>query len=355
MPPIPLYHVWQYTDIDREFWRDHIESWLPRKIFDAHTHVANPEFRLVEMSDEKRRQYWVNEVNEPIAASDAARCHEIVYPGRNFSCLAFADPSLDSDIEANNDYLETECSRHGWHRLAIILPQWSAERVARELDQPRTIGVKVYYTLIGNDPLTRDRYLEASIFEFLPHHQLELLNERGSWVTLHVPKAGRLCHPDNLREVQEIRQKYPQIKLIIAHLGRCYTLPHAKQAFPVLAGDEGLYFDVCAVFNPDVLQLAMETFGPSRILYGTDNPLFYMRGRQTWRDTAYMNHTDYPFYYNQDREPPEIEAKYTLYLYEALRAIKQAGDAAGWNGKQMEAIFHDNARGIIDNISKGGK
>jgi predicted TIM-barrel fold metal-dependent hydrolase len=239
--------------------------------------------------------------------------------------------------------------------LAIILPQWSAERVARELDQPRTVGVKVYYTLIGNDPLTRDRYLEASIFEFLPHHQLELLNERGSWVTLHVPKAGRLCHPDNLREVQEIRQKYPQIKLIIAHLGRCYTLPHAKQAFPVLAGDEGLYFDVCAVFNPDVLQFAMETFGPSRILYGTDNPLFYMRGRQTWRDTAYMNHTDYPFYYNQDREPPEIEAKYTLYLYEALRAIKQAGDAAGWNGKQMEAIFHDNARGIIDNISTGGK
>ena len=64
--------------------------------------------------------------------------------------------------------------------------------LGRELDQPDVLGVKVYYALIGQDPMTRDKYLEASIFDFLPHHQLEVLNERGAWVTLHVPRAGRL-------------------------------------------------------------------------------------------------------------------------------------------------------------------
>jgi uncharacterized protein len=350
MSSTPLHHVWQYTDADRAYWHEHLDAWLPQRIFDAHTHVSEPRFRREEMSEEKKRQYWINEVGEPIGAADAERCRQVVFPGRSFSCLAFGDPSLEWDIEAANDHLQAECVRYGWHRLAIVLPQWTAERVARELDQPRTVGVKVYYTLIGRDPTSRDKYLEASIFDFLPHHQLDLLNERRAWVTLHVPKAGRLVHPDNIREIREIRRRYPDVTLVVAHLGRCYTMPHAEQALPQLADDDGLYFDLSAVFNPDVLQFAIETFGPQRLLYGTDNPVFFMRGRQTWRETSYFNHTDYPFYYNQDREPPEIEAKYTLFMYEALRAIKHACEAARLSREQVEAIFHGNAARLIGSI-----
>ena len=49
-----------------------------------------------------------------------------------------------------------------------------------------------------------------------------------------------------------------------------------------------------------------------------------MRGRQQWTGTSYINRTNYPFHFNRDREPPEVEARYTLYMYEALDAIKQA-------------------------------
>ena len=44
MDPIPLHHVWTYTDVDRAFWREHLEPWLPQRIFDAHTHVSEPRF-----------------------------------------------------------------------------------------------------------------------------------------------------------------------------------------------------------------------------------------------------------------------------------------------------------------------
>ena len=27
----PLYHVWQYTDVDRRFWQEHLEDWVPRR------------------------------------------------------------------------------------------------------------------------------------------------------------------------------------------------------------------------------------------------------------------------------------------------------------------------------------
>ncbi len=351
MDSIPLHHVWSYTGVDRAFWLEHLEPWLPQRVFDAHTHVVEPRFRIEAMTEEKRRQYWVNEVMEPIAAADAERCQKLVFPGREFSCLCFGAPDLGFDIEGQNASLQVECERRGWYCLAVVRPQWSAERVAQELDHPRVLGVKVYYALIDNDPITRDRYLEASIFDFLPHHQLELLNDRHAWVTLHVPKVERLGHPANIAEIREIRQRYPNVVLVIAHLGRCYTLPHARQALPQLADDEGLFFDLSAVMNPDVLCFALGTLGPKRLLYGTDNPVFYMRGRRQWSGTSYVNRTDYPFYFNRHREPPEVEVGYTLYMYEALRAIKQACQWAGVERRQVEDIFHGNAHQLIRSIT----
>jgi len=348
MKSIPLCHVWQYNDIDRAFWQEHLEAWVPAEVFDAHTHVNHPLHRLETPSEEKRRQYWVNEVCEPIAAADAQRCHELVFPGRKVSCLVFGLPLMEYDIEGSGSSLQEECVRRGWHRLVVVRPQWSADRLAEKLDRPRVVGVKPYYAMIGHDPTSRDKYLEASIFDFLPHHQLELLDDRRAWVTLHVPKAERLGHPDNIAEIREIRRRYPNVVLVIAHLGRNYTLPHAQQSLPQLADDEGLFFDLSAVMNPDVLCFALRTLGHGRLIYGTDNPVFYMRGRQQWSGTSYINRTSHPFYFNRDHEPPEVEAAYTLYMYEALYAIKRACELAGVERGQVEAIFQGNARRLID-------
>jgi predicted TIM-barrel fold metal-dependent hydrolase len=248
--------------------------------------------------------------------------------------------------------LQEECQRRGWYGLAVVRPQWSAEQVANELSQPRVLGVKVYYALISSDPATRDKHIEASIFDFLPHHQLEVLNERHSWVTLHVPKADRLGHPANVAEIRAIRRKYPDIILVIAHLGRCYTVPHAQEAFPLLADDEGLFFDTSAVLNPDVYRMALQTFGSRRLLYGSDNPVFYMRGRRQFQDRAYINRTNYPFCFNRDREPPEVEAKYTLCMYEDLWALRQACEQLELDRRAVEAIFYDNALRLIDLIQE---
>lgn len=342
-----LYFVWEYTDVDRRFWQEHLEDFVPKKIIDAHTHVDYPDLRLVEVTEEKKRQYWVNELLEMMTPQQAKRCHEIVFPNRDVRCLAFGFPSLEYDIQASEQRLAKDVPAFGWHRLAIVQPTATADELDALLDKPNVIGIKVYYDLIGYDPTSRDKYIEASIFDFLPHHQLEVLNRRKKWVTLHVPKAGRLGHPDNIREIKQIREKYPDIKLVIAHLGRCYTIIHARQAFEQLRDDVGLYFDNSAVLNPEVHQYALEIFGPARILYGTDNPIFYMRGRRQWQGEKYFNRTSYPFYFNKDREAPEIETNYTLYMYEALLAIKQACNKIGLSKSDIEKIFYNNAKKLI--------
>jgi glutamate-1-semialdehyde 2,1-aminomutase len=165
---------------------------------------------------------------------------------------------------------------------------------------------------------------------------------------LHVPKAARLGHPDNLREIREIRRRYPNLILVIAHLGRCYTEPHALEGLLPLADDPGIYFDTSAVLNPASHRIALQHIGPQRILYGTDNPVMYMRGRRQYRGRSYINRTNYDFFFNREREAPEVEAQYTLYLYEDLLAIKQACAEAGIQERQqIEAIFHDNAARLI--------
>lgn len=352
MSSIPLHFVWQYTDVDRAFWSEHLEHWLPHRILDAHTHIADPRLRREPMTDAMRRQYWVNEVFEPIDAATAERCHRTVFPGREVGCVAFGVPDLSFDVEGGNTYLQEQCPARGWHSLAVIRPQWTVEQVEGLLDAPGVIGVKPYYALISPNRETRDAHLEASILDFLPHHQLSVLNDRGAWVTLHVPRAGRLGHPDNVREVHEIRRRYPNIILVIAHLGRCYTEPHAREALPQFADDPGLFFDTSAVLNPACHRIALEQFGPRRLLYGSDNPIFYMRGRRQYRGREYLNRTCYPFHFNRDREPEDVEATYTLYMYEDLRAIQQACADLGITGRaDIEAMFHDNAARLIDAVT----
>ena len=350
MNEIPLHHVYMYNDVDRAFWAEHLEDWVPDRIIDAHVHVNDPSFVIETVTEEMRRGSWVTEVSSKPDAETAARCAQITFPNREISYVAFGHPDLGCEIEGNNEWLRQECIKRDWHSLVITRPTWVAEQVDRWLQKPGVLGVKPYYTLIGYRKDWHTGHLEASIFDYLPHHQLELLNERGAWITLHVPKADRLGHPDNIREIKELRKRYPKVRLVIAHLGRSYTEPHAKEGLLPLAEDPGIYFDQSAVLNPEVYAYALELLGPERILFGTDNPIFYMRGRRQWEGRKYINRTSHDFFFNTEREAPEIEARYTLYMYEALKALRGACDALGYGPEEVKRIFYGNARGLIDGV-----
>lgn len=351
-----LHHVWTYTDVDRRFWDEHFADWLPKKIIDAHVHVSHSSFQLFPMTEEMKKQYWVSEVNEPLDLETLCRCYETVYPDRDVSCLIFGQPSLDCDYEKNNDYIEQICEKKGWHGLSVLDPKWSQEKIEQELSRTGVIGLKPYYAMIGYNPDTRDQYIEASIFDFITHTALEILNDRHGWLTLHVPKAARLGHPDNIREVKEIRKRYPDITLVIAHLGRCYTKKHALEGLLPLADDPGIRFDTSAVVNADSHEVALKHIGVERLVYGTDNPIFFMRGRRQFTETSYVNRTSHDFYFNKDRESPEVESGYTLMMYEDIFAIKTAMERLGiGTPENVEKLFHTNTENWIRQVVDSAK
>jgi predicted TIM-barrel fold metal-dependent hydrolase len=347
---IKLHHKFNYTDVDRAFWAKHLEDWVPQRVYDSHIHIIDQSYQLETVSEEMKKSYWVQELQNMLSADVAGHCYQTVFPGRDVCCTGFGWPFLGWEIEGSNEYVWTHLPAKKWNALAVVRPTWVAEQVEWLLSHPGVIGVKPYYSLIGHDASSRDKYIEASIFDFLPHHQLEVLNDHKAWVTMHVPKADRLGHPENQRDIKEIRNKYPDIRLVIAHFGRSYTKPHAEEGILPLADDPGLYWDNSAVLNPEVHALAMEHIGPDRIMYGTDNPMFMMRGRRKWQGRSYTNHTSQDFYFNTNRESPEIEAGYTLYMYEALKAMKDACEKIGIGRDGVEKMFFRNADRLVADI-----
>ena len=52
----------------------------------------------------------------------------------------------------------------------------------------------------------------------------------------------------------------------------------------------------------------------------------------------------------EPEEPPEVEARYTLAMYEALRALRQACEACRLGRDEVEAIFFGNAERLVHSV-----
>lgn len=359
----------EYTDVDRRFFEERIDPWLPERIFDAHRHVRLPE-HVDEAQERFTRGAFPEGIAGPESVEDARRGYEILFPEREVEMMAFGSPQSNCDCEANNAYVSEAFAgggatlgersvpalQHGGAQvpalqgggsvgLALSRPDWPVEKLAGELRRPAIIGVKPYERLIPNFEGG-----DVSIFGFLPHEHLELLDELGAWVTLHLPRKERLADRANIEEIIEIRARYPNVVLVIAHLGRAYAGRYAREGFPPLADDPGILFDNSAVLNPAVHALALDRFGPERVMWASDQPIFYMRGRRRWEGDRYINLTSGDYEWNTDRQPPEVEATYTLSLYEAIAACLDTILALGFGTEEVAAVFHDNARRQIDEV-----
>jgi len=73
MPEMPLHHVYTYNDVDRAFWAEHLESWVPKRIIDAHIHVNNPKFQIETVTEEMLKSSWVVETSPTKPDADTDR------------------------------------------------------------------------------------------------------------------------------------------------------------------------------------------------------------------------------------------------------------------------------------------
>jgi hypothetical protein len=331
--------VIQQTENDAKVYQQLILPWLPDRIVDCHVHVGLPQF-FGQIRADRFRTLWALEVSRSQSWTELNHNLGILFPGKTVRSLVFGWVYREVDIEANNSYvlegiLSPASNACG---LFVTKPEWDAKVIEGALGNG-FVGIKPYPDLATEDQ-------ECSIFDFLPHSHLKVLDKRSAIVMLHLPRKGRLADPRNISELREISCKYPNVKVIVAHIGRAYCLSTAQKGLPHLV-DTSLYFDTAANLNPEVFRLALETVGPERILYGSDLPITLMRGFREHRKETYINYTDGDYSWNKNRKSPEEEAKYTFYLYEELRALIEAVKSVGMGKREFEMIMNLNSAKLL--------
>ena len=220
----------------------------------------------------------------------------------------------------------------------------------RQIREGGFLGLKSYLSLSPDYLPTK----EIRILDFFPKHQLVKMNEMKGIIMLHIPRDGRLKDPVNLAQIKEIKQQFPDIRLIIAHIGRAYVPNDVGNAFEELAECTDLLFDFCANSCEYAMTKLLEAVGPKRVMFGSDLPILRMRTRRIEENDMYINLIPPGLYGDpsQDkhlREVTEEEAKkITFFMYEEILAFKRVAQKLGLTKEDINNVFYQNATNLID-------
>ncbi|HHW30997.1 MAG TPA: amidohydrolase [Clostridiaceae bacterium] len=342
--------LFEVKPFDKAFYEEKLKSFLPSKFVDIHTHIWHERFRVENAKAPVRGQSWPGRVAKQNPIEDLVETYKLMFPDKNVIPLLFGQPSFDYDIDALNDYVEACAKEYKYPALALAVPDWSQEKFENVILKGGFLGCKVYLNFAA-PYIPQD---EIRIFDFLPPHQLEVLDKHGWVVVLHIPRKARLKDPVNLAQMLEIEKKYPNVKLIIAHVGRAYCPEDVGNAFEVLAETKNMMFDFCANTNQWVFEQLIKAVGSKRILFGSDMPILRMRSRRICENGTYVNLIPKGLYgdVSGDIHMREVEGeeaeKITFFMYEEIDAFRRAAEATGLTAADIEDIFYNNAAKLLN-------
>lgn len=342
--------LFEVKPVDTEFYKNRLGHWLPDKIIDVHTHVWLARHQSSYRRHMMRVQTWPSRVAKESPVEELLETYRLMFPGKKVTPLIFGSTlSRGDDLDNCNCYVAKCAAAHNLPALIWSDPDWTGIELERRIKEGKFLGAKCYLAFAPH-------YLaesEIRIFDYFPHHQLEVLNKHGWIMMLHIPRNGRLRDPVNLAQMLEIEKRYPDIKLIIAHVGRAYCPEDIGDAFKVLAKTKKMCFDISANTNAEAFRRLLETIGPKRVLFGSDLPILRMRTRRICEGGTYVNLVPKGMYgdVSADRHMREVEGaeaeKLTFFMYEELDAFRRAAHAVKLSARDLEDVFYNNARRLL--------
>ena len=323
------------TPEDQRIYEEELRPLLPRQIFDAHVHVWDadafpggfafpPQDCCARFGGTFTLAQWRGIMKEILPDNE---------PWIN--CFGTPHRLYDRDkvppVNRRTEFAEV-----------IVSPEDSAETMARRIEESHAVGVKPYLNYAALFYGKPDSQVEVR--EMLTPEQLQYLDAHKRTVTFHIPRSGRFADPLNPRQMLEICEKYPNIRMIFAHIGRAYFMKNIRESniadfvqFP------NVYFDTAMLNNAELLKYAFDHFPAERILFGSDSPIALLHGKSVEINNqyAYLMGEDYRIgtaIYDQSHA-----VRFTTFFYEQLRGILQAATTR----KMREDVLFNNARKLF--------
>ncbi len=323
-----------------EIWKREFESFVPLRVLDFHVHVVNaaalPSGESLNVAGHLVRHYDFEELERDLPA---------VYPGRETLAVCFGWPSPRFDLTENNRYVAAHCDGHRFFGLRLLDPAEKPAQVRDDVAQGGFYGFKPYLNYVRKEDPN-----QVEIREMLPEAIMEIADELGLAVMLHIPRSARLADPLNQQQLIGLCRSYPNSKIVLAHIGRAYYLSNVVGHLDALAAWPNLYIDTAMLNNAEVLEHAFRVFPRERILYGTDIPIALAPGKSVEINDQYTYVTPVPWELSISDHRGKLI--FTSFLYEQLRAIRKAVERLGLGPDFIHALFYDNGMRVLQSIRK---
>ena len=331
----------QLTDYDKKVYEEEINEFVPKNIVDAHTHV----YPLSVKKPRKGPGYWPSRVAEDNTIEDIVQTYKDLFPNQKVVPLIFGDPG--AYLDQSNEYCSRVAKEYGYPTLFLSHYNDSAEFLEEKVIKGGFQGLKPYLNNCKDGVLGKD----ARIFEFLSHEHLKVADKYGWKVTLHISRPDRLKDPQNVKDLMEIEQKYPNVKLIVAHIGRAYAPEDLGDAFETLKHTKNMMFDFCANTLPLATEQAINAVGTKRVIFGTDMPIAKMRMYRISEDGYYINVVPRGLYgdlTNAEHMRETDETEITNFTYEIIRGFKKTAEKLSLTKADVEDIMCNNAAKLFN-------
>lgn len=325
---------WPVLAHDHEFFLREIDSFLPKRLFDAHNHL----YRCSDFQG----------AVPPLAASGPAvvdwplylaKMQEILV-GRTFAALTFPFPAVGLDVDSANEF-QAEQSRTYSACLGqmIVTPEMDPEFVRDTVRRNRFVGLKCYHVFAARQPT-----FESTVEEFMPEEQVRIAHEEGLSITLHMVLPRAMADPANQESIRRLALKYPNARWILAHAARGFNVHHTIDGIGGLRGVGNVWFDTSAVTEAGAFEAIVREFGISRLMFGADFPITHIRGRCVAIGDSFIwlseDNTRFDAAYSSIRP--------VIILLESLRAHKQAAWNLRLSDSDVEKLFWDNAAQLYE-------
>ena len=316
-----------HRPVDQEFFERELDSFLPDQVFDAHCHLWKRE--CVPWS--------VGQAEIDVGYAEYMQSIQDIHPRRKTKALfiPFVTPDNKERTDVANSWLSEQVAQDNDCRgLFFVRPEDDPDWVREEVKRLGLHGLKCYHTMASVKPTW-----DAPIPEFLPEPMVRMAHEEGWLVTLHMVKARAVADPENIDCIRRYCERYPNLKLILAHSARGFQPAHNLEGLPKLQGLDNLYFDTSVNCEPIAHQAIIRYMGHEKLMYGSDLPVSHQRGRSLSAADSFL------WLYENTPVWGEHHAAIDPVLVglEHLRSIKWACWSERLNDSQVEDIFWNNA------------
>lgn len=332
------------NETDRRVYEKELKDFLPDAFIDDHVHVWKDSFQ--NQGKANGGATWTHFVADEMTSENMFEIFDKMFPGKKVTPLVLG--GCRKVVSECNRYVKEEKVKYGFPTLLRTEYSMTGDELEFLVKDGGFLGLKPYLT---NCP----EYIPASelrIYDFLPKEHLEAANKNGWIVMLHIPRSKRLRDEVNVAQLMEIEANYPDLKLIVAHIGRAYSKQDIGDAFEILKNTKNMKFDFTANVCDDAIKACIEAVGTKRLMFGSDLPIALMRMyRTTDPETGFYTNVVPRGLYGDVSYDPHMkesdETDITLMLYEQLKAFKRVAAELKLTDKQVEEIMYTNAKELI--------